>query len=68
MFFSPIRRIRIVAPPHRAKEHATADEAREGDTIEILDHPVRRVDPVTRTSTEELQQFVVGHNGALCLK
>lgn len=54
-----VRRIRIVAPPHRVRE-CTIEDVRSGDVVEILDRPVYKVDPVTREATTELQRFAVG--------
>lgn len=65
--YSPIHYVRIVAPPHRVKERATVDETQLGDTIEIPALAIKRVDPVTRLATNELQRFVVGRDGALSL-
>lgn len=65
MLTSTIRYVRIIAPAHRAKERASVDEVQAGDTIEIPDVAIRRVDPVTRQVTNEFQQFVVGKNGTL---
>ena len=68
MLKSPIRYVRIVAPAHRVKERASVEELQPGDTIEIPDVAIRRVDPVTRKATNELQRFVVGDSSTLALR
>lgn len=65
---SLITRVRIIAPPDRAREDVAPEELQSGDTFEIIDRPVYEIHPHTWKATATLQQFVMSDDNSLKLK